>query len=704
MRNYKILSLYASLVLIGSSCADFNAMEFEVEKPLSIAEQEEINAYGDLTSYLGSDVSDFRLGVSLPMSDYTGMGIRYRLINRNFNEFSPSSGMYHGTVVSNTGTINTVPILNLVEVRGESDMELYAPSLVWHQNQNSSYLNGLLSPLIVNSPAFANELNVQTLASGSWGNWSHSPGVSIEAREGMGGNAPAIKFVAGPGATSPESVSLTSPEITVIPGRIYEVIAYIKSDVPGEGRFTFNGLSENNPLVDWMGSGTPSETFSTNFSWKEIRFRVSDFEGDSFSFQLELGYHPSVTYYVDINNLYVYDIAGEPLINNLIADGSFESGTAWGGWGNNSVRGVTAEGQGVGNSGRAFFVTNPSLTGGFWEVQTLYQLAEPVNEGETYNLSFWVKGTADGVIRPELQSPNFSSNGFGMVFVTQDWTFVNVSTTVTAADRNRFIISYGEFAGTVYIDDVVLASATLSGGTTTVVERTPQEKTSIIDGQLDRWISTMVSETKDHITVREVLNEPIDNNNPSQLRSGVGTTPGAGVFYWQDYLGKDYGVRAFQLARTLGNPTDLLFINDSGLEANLDKCDGLLDYVAYLEGQGAQIDGIGTTMNLTLDSSMENIATMFQRLAATGKKIRVSGLEIRLMNAQPSPELLLRQSEMYRDVVKLYMQHVPASQQYGITLAGAIDSNSNNTWRQGLWDVNLTRKPSYAGFANGLDK
>lgn len=704
MRNYKILSLCASLVLIGSSCADFNVMEFEVEKPLSIEQQEEINSYGVLTSYLGSDDPDFRLGVSLPMSDYTGRGLRYRLINRNFNEFSPSSGMNHGSVVSNTGTINTVPVLDLFDAIGESDMELFGPSLVWHQNQNATYLNGLLAPLIVNSPAFTNELDLQDLTSGSWQNWTSSTGVSIENGEGMGGNAPAVMLAAGAGTTTPESLSLTSPTIQVIPGRTYEVIAYIKSDIPGEGRFTFNGLLENNPLVDWMESGTASETFSTNFSWKEIRFRISDFEGDSFSFQLELGYHPSVTYFLDINNLYVYDIDGDPLISNLISDGSFESGTAWGGWGNNSVRGVTADGQGVGNSGRAFFVTNPSITGGFWEVQTVYEFSEPLNEGETYNLSFWVKGDADGIIRPELQSPNYSSNGFGMIGVTQDWSYVTVSTTATAADRVRFIISYGEFAGTVYIDDVVLASATLTGGSTTIVDRTPQEKTAIIDGQLERWISTLVGDTKDHITTRDVLNEPIDDNNPSEIRSGVGSSAGAGVFYWQDYLGKDYGVRAFQLARNHGNPSDILFINDSGLEANLDKCRGLIDYVAYLEDNGAQVDGIGTTMNLTLNSSLENIASMFQLLAATGKQIRVSGLEVRLMNAQPGREMLLRQADMYRDVVDLYNQHVPASQQYGITLAGAIDNNSNNTWVQGIWDVNLTRKPSYAGFADGLNK
>lgn len=58
-----------------------------------------------------------------------------------------------------------------------------------------------------------------------------------------------------------------------------------------------------------------------------------------------------------------------------------------------------------------------------------------------------------------MQSPDYSSDSYGQVSVTQEWTRVEVATTATADDRGRLIFSYGEFAGTVYIDNVNLSSA-----------------------------------------------------------------------------------------------------------------------------------------------------------------------------------------------------------------------------------------------------
>ncbi|MDO9552476.1 endo-1,4-beta-xylanase [Rhodonellum sp.] len=703
MKKFQKLGILALTAGLMTACADFDPLAFNTEKPESIALQEELNSYAALRSLLDTVAyPNFKLGVAMPLTDYTSAGLKYRFVNRNFNEFTPNTGMSHRNLVQDNGTINLVNIQSLLEMAAQKDVSVFGSSLISYNNQNSAYLNGLLSPLIVESPAFDNELALDGLKEGELNDWTVSSGVTIAQGDGMGNGVPAVKLQVGASVASPNSVRITSPDIPVIPGKTYEVIAYIKSDVPGEGRFTFEGLSENTPELAWFGSGPATPTFSTSISWKEVRFRVNAFEGNSFKFQLELGYTPSATYYLDINNLYVYDVDGPPMISNLISNGDFESGDSWGGWGNNSTRGVTANGQGVGGSGSAFFVTNPSTTGGFWEVQTVYQLAQPVKNGETYNLSFWVKGTADGVIRPELQSPDYSSNGFGQVFVTQEWRLANLSTTVNADDRGRLIFSYGEFAGTVYIDNVVLSNANASGGSTTVVEKTAQEKNSIIGTQMERWVSQVVGQTKDQIKARNVLDEPMDQNNPAELRSGLGRALPDGEFYWQDYLGKDYGVKAFQMARQHGNPADLLFINESGLEANLDKCRGLIDYVTYLENKGAQVDGIGTRMQLSLNSNTSDIGTMFQLLAATGKMVRVSGLEVRIMSAQPTATMLERQAEIYGEVLALYEQYVPAAQRYGITLGSAIDSESDNTLRQGLWDVNLTRKPSYAGFADGL--
>lgn len=686
-----------------ASCADFGALDdFQVEKPLSVEMQEQINSFGDLLNYveeLGNP--NFRLGVSLPMSDYTNQGVRFRLVNRNFNEFSPASGMDHRSVVRNNGNLNLAQVQSLLKLADSREINVFGNPLIWHRNQNSGFLNGLLAPLIVNSPAFMNELNVSTLAAGNLDDWSFSQGVSFVPNKGMGSGTPAIQLQAGMSG-NPSDLRFSSPMMEIIPGRTYEVIAYIKSDQPGEGRFTFEGLNNNEPQLAWGGTGPATETFTTSISWKEIRFRVSDFTGDSFRFNLELGFQPGVTYFLDINNLYVYDLEGDPVINNLISGGDFESGIAWGGWGNNSVRGVTEEGMGVGNAGRAFFVTNPSLTGGFWEVQTLYRLAAPVKQGDTYRLSFWVRGDAEGVIRPELQSPNFSSNGFGRVFVTRDWRFVSLTTTVTADDRNRFIISYGEFAGTVYIDQVVLASESFTGGSTTIVEKTASEKTSIVGTQMQRWISEFVSQTKNDIKVREVVSEPIHPSNNGLIRTGQGLTLADGEFYWQDFIGKDYAVDAFKLARQHGNPDDILFISESGMESNLSKAEALIDYVSYIEENGGKVDGIAAKMVLNLNSNMQNVSELLRMLAATGKKIKISDLEIRLNDSQPSLVALITQGDMYKQVVDLYLSLIPMNQQYGISLAAPIDGTDSA--RSGLWNSALTRKHAYAGFAEGIQK
>ena len=176
-----------------------------------------------------------------------------------------------------------------------------------------------------------------------------------------------------------------------------------------------------------------------------------------------------------------------------------------------------------------------------------------------------------------------------------------------------------------------------------------------------------------------------------------------GEFYWPDYLGKDFAVKAFQLARKHGNEKDLLFISDNNLEQNLDKTKGLISYVSYLESKGAKVDGIGTQMNISINTNKQDIATMYQLLAATGKVVRISGLNIAVgvTTDKATPELYQAQKEMYKYVVDKYIELVPAKQRYGI----AISSPTDGSDPIGLWTTptqGFIRKPAYSGFAEGL--
>ena len=696
-----------------ASCKKYEALKFEVDKPETVALQEQIDAYPALKSYINRSAHpNFKWGAALSLPEYVNKTVKYRLVNRNFDEIVMGYEMKHGAVVQNDGSLALDNVRRLVNIAQEAGITIYGHTLAWHANQNANYLKGLIAPLLVTAPGNQNDLNTAGLKDETFNGWSKAnPGAEISVTNaGMGAGTKAIKLVSTATSNSATALRLVSPNITVIPGKRYEVLAYIKSNVPGEGRISFEGLTNNTPTVDWMKTGKATETFQTTISWKEIRFQVNDFTGNTIKLNFDLGYKPNVTYYIDINNLYVYDPTGPAQITNLVKDGDFESGSGWGGWGGSSTRGVTAIGMGYGNTGKAFFVTNPTRSANFWDVQTLYQLDNALNLNETYELSFWVKGTAAGIIRPELQSPNFSSNGFGQVNVTTDWRLITAATTVTATDRNRLIFSYGEYQGTVYIDNVVLRSTKAAGGTT-LAEKTATEKQIIIEAALDNWINGMVTTTKGYVKAWDVLNEPMDDGKPFELKTGVGrTNMAADEFYWQDYLGKDYGVKAFQMARKYGNASDIHFINDYNLEYNLDKCRGLIEYAKYIESKGAKIDGIGTQMHIDINSDKGKIEEMFKLLAATGKLIKVSELDIGLggvTTANATKEQYQKQAEMYKFVIDKYFQLIPAAQRYGITIWSPLDSPANSSWRAGepigLWNEAYVRKLAYQYAAQALE-
>jgi endo-1,4-beta-xylanase len=557
--------------------------------------------------------------------------------------------------------------------------------------------------MIVTSPAYANDLNVAGLKDKTLSGWSIAnagSGITVTDVDGMGTGNKAIKLVSTGSSSSAEGLQLITPAITVNKAHKYEVVAYIKSDVPGEGRIAFEGLNNN----------TPTSSFTTGISWKEIRFQVNDFtaSGSTIKLHFDLGYKPGVTYYIDVNNLYVYDTQGTPAISNLVTGGDFETGSAWGGWGPNSTRGVTADGMGTGNKGKAFYVTNTAKAANYWDIQTSYSFAAALKNGETYELSFWVKGTVAGIIRPELQSADYSSNGFGQVSVTTDWKLVTIATTATAADRIRLIFSYGEFAGTVYIDDVVLKSTKATGGSTTIVDKTAVEKASIINTALDKWMSGMLAVTKNRVKAWDVVNEPMDDGNPAELKTGVGRTTAADEFYWQDYLGKDYGVIAFKMARQYGNATDIHFINDYNLEYSLDKCRGLIAYVQYIESKGAKVDGIGTQMHISTTQDKQKVIDMFKLLAATGKLIKVSEMDIGVgvKTTAATAEHYKAQAEMYKFVIDKYFELIPAKQRYGITLWSPLDSPASSSWRAGepigIWTETYVRKLAYSAVAEAI--
>ena len=398
-------------------------------------------------------------------------------------------------------------------------------------------------------------------------------------------------------------------------------------------------------------------------------------------------------------------------------------------------------------SGYAMKMTNPSVVNA-WEAQTAYDIAG-IETNTEYILKIAAKGSKAGSIGIDLQATsNYTGDSFGAIALTTEYKEYELKLTTTAV-RNRFIINFGQYAGTVFIDDVslkkvgtntdIIAGGNFESGISgwfgwgnsstrsqsaegegyggpggTVIEKTPEEKKAILTGALETFISGMMSVTKDYVKAWDVVNEPM-SDWPDQyaLKTGIGKTDLAeDEFYWQDYLGKDYAVKAIQLARKYGNPNDILFINDYGLEGGGNKCKGLIAYVNYVESKGAKVDGIGTQMHINSTANKDDIVNMYKLLAATGKLIKVSELDIGLgdniKTANATAAMYQQQADMYKFVIEKYFEIIPKAQQYGITIWSPLDSTDreNSFWRRGepigIWTESFVRKPAYQAVAEAL--
>lgn len=717
-----LLLLIVALSFVLASCDD-EKMEWhkdpthgdvtESEIPLLLAEK--ITRYDALKSY-----ATFPLGIGVGLEEYMEKEAYRAIVEENFDEITIGYAMKHGPMVNAKGEINFKKVDALMERLQSVGLGLYGHTLIWHQNQNAGYLNSLIAPEII--PGGSGE---SLIVNGSfedgltgWNIPNYKDNVSAVTDHAIDGEH-SMKVVVGDFGGGKYNMQVNSPSFSLIKGHKYEISFYIKSDGEGKIGLDFPNASLGNQYP-WTDG---KELVPTNATWTKVTYNptmtpdgmTASKDEAEMTFRLLLGEVSNVTYYIDA--VEVIDLDAEPTVVNLISNGDFESGAIapWTGWGNGSSRDISENGEGFGDKGYAMKLVNPTDANNY-SAQAKIDFIQPLEKGKKHKVELWIKSPIKSSIQMQLQKPETETEK-GKASYSGDrdievgWTLLEWE---FDADESyvSFFIDFGTKAATYYVDNVVVQQlggvAKAVGKSAIIIEKTDEEKAEIIGNAMESWISQMVSHCKVLVKAWDVVNEPMDDGKPSSLKTGIGKTDLASdEFYWQDYLGKDYAVKAFKLAREHGNPDDKLFINDYNLEYNLAKCDGLIAYVEYIESQGAKVDGIGTQMHIAINSNKDNIEQMFQKLGATGKLIKVTELDIKVNTPSPTAAELAEQAEMYRYVMEMYMKHIPEARRHSVTIWGLSDDPAEHEhWipddAPNLWNKDYQRKHAYKGVADGL--
>lgn len=268
-------------------------------------------------------------------------------------------------------------------------------------------------------------------------------------------------------------------------------------------------------------------------------------------------------------------------------------------------------------------------------------------------------------------------------------------------------------------------------------EGTVAEKSyAIIDAELDRWIGGMMDATKGYVTAWDAVNEGILDDGTVKNQT---TLPDAKKFYWAEYLGDNFVRNVVKHARANfarqegANPADLkLFINDYNLEAaynNAYKSEAMVKWIKEIESDGVtKVDGIGSQMHVSYSCNSaeqkrreEAVVKSLQTLAASGKLIRITELDMGIDdaegNAMNTADVTLDQhkamGEYYKFIISKYFEIIPTAQQYGICQWAQTDANAKSGWRAGcpigLWTeynapagTGFNRKPAYGSFCDAL--
>ena len=627
-----------------------------------------------------------KLGVSFTYGEY-GPAVE-QILKKDFAAVTFGNEMKHDNIVTKNGGYDFYRADRMVTWAKACGNELFGHTLGWHSQQQRAYLDNVIAKAAPNNKASLVQRN-----------WNFETGtLDGFVVDGFEVFSSLYDVFAGDyAAKAVKNGATLQIDAPIEAGKTYKVSFWAKS-------LAKSAVESNVGVIS--GDGQVTTTVVTS-SWN--KFFVT-FPTESVG---EFAYRLSATQDVVIDNIRIIDIDGQPSGDDpeepVVID--FENFTA-GGAGQLTSSGLFA----YYNGGDYVSVTNEQAHGGSlslkmdnssayakdsWDIQVVTN-PFPVTPGKTYRISWYARANQEADFQIDIRGdgnekyPNSQSGSFPKVGT--DWTYQSVDYTVESGSELSFAFYGGVDAVTYYIDDIRLERA--SAAAAPARRRAPalQASFNLADelandaiGYVYReWVYKMV----EHFDVYgwDVVNETFTDWNPD-FRNASNTTEG-NVFVWGQYFPstKVWVDKAFAYATDALNrygKTAVLYLNDYNLETLEAK---RAAYCEYVEGN-PQVTGVGTQMHLDMgEQNLKNkIVASLTDLAATGRMVRISELDIKCTNQK-------EQAALYKFIFEKYLEIVPEAQRGGITIWGINDKDS---WVKEVnhpllyAGVNYVRKPAY---------
>ncbi len=744
--NKIILTLMASALLL-SSCYD-EKMEWATpeghypivssEVPLALAEK--IANYDFIKNYAPAGMI---IGVGVGAELYIEDPTYKKIVDDNYHMITLGNAMKHSSVVRNNGSLDFTLLDKFFE-KAPADMKVFGHTLLWHTQQRQIYLKSLIGPEVIietdPNDVVANVIENFDFENGTtnpWGSWGNSSSKAISA-QGQGYESDYAMVLTNPTDANSYSAQAAYNFSDYLEKEVTYVFQFMAKSNSGAGQLQVQVQNGST-----YGSQEGYHTFDVGTSWVLCQSEFTTTYDDINRVLINFG---KIAADYSIDNFKFGKKIEEKMANILIGDNTnFEEGTlgSWGGWGNSSTREISALGEGY-NSDYSMKMVNPTDANSY-SAQTAFTLPEALVVGKTYMYSAMIKAT---VANPDFtfqvqNSSDYSGEGYrSFATVANTWIPFEEEFTCTLEGMNRLCINFAKTAGTYYVDNIkfgekkesaagVKKKSPKATSAITYIYKTPEEKKAALLGAMEAWFKGIMEYSGSRVQAWDVINEPIADNN--ELR-GVGgnfmkndddeepdTEPveeeglhlnwADDHFYWGYYIGKEYAVKAFEYAHKYKANADVkLFVNDFNLESNEAKLDALIELVRYIDSNGQNVDGIGTQMHVSADTTAAfkaRVDNMFKKMAATGKLVRVTELDVRLGTATPSAGQFEMQSLTYQYIAESYIKYVPEAQRSGITIWGVTDAKREHEFwlpdeSPNLFDKDFGRKHAYKGFCDGL--